>query len=262
MYVKTPDGKYIKASSGSRTGDPVVDFIKRKEAFVSQVYLDAVGKETIGFGHLVTPEEKRSGAFSGKTITEVQADDLLRKDIKAHQDPWMRRLKVPITDAQKAALTSLAFNVGPSGGKSGKGGVFGIVDLLNEGRTKEAADKFLQYDKAHSQATNQVVQLPALAKRRQQERDVFLSDKSGDALYSALTEDSDVGLASERGGVRSVRQQGVQTPGYTGSESQMLSDNQGILSSMIQLKIRIIGSPDYLSERDYFDRIREEGRGA
>ena len=38
--------------------DEVKERIKKHEGFLPKVYLDILGKATIGYGHLITPEDK------------------------------------------------------------------------------------------------------------------------------------------------------------------------------------------------------------
>lgn len=159
-----------KSTNIQFTGDAVVDFIKKQEGFMPNAYKDATGY-SIGYGHFIKPNEKH---LQNATLSEADATALLKKDIKEHQDPWMNRLKVPITDGQKIALTSLAFNIGPYGGKSGKGGVFGIVDLINDGKMQQAADRFLLFDKYRTQKDGPLMTNEALSRRRKTERGLFL----------------------------------------------------------------------------------------
>ncbi len=261
--ARTPDGRTVKVLPSRMTGDPVVDFIKRQEGYVPEPYVDVSGL-SVGYGHLLTPQERNQGTFSNRLLSEPEADELLRKDIKAHQDPWMSRLKVPITDAQKVALTSFAFNVGAGGGKTGKGGIFGIVDLINQGNIGGAADKLLEFNKVKNPATQQYETHAGLSERRRTEREIFLSDSPPTSKPSpALSQEGATPASRGRlSAITSGVNQGIQHQGYTGTPEQMLSDNQRVLSSMIELSTKISASVSTISEQEYFDRIRAEGRGA
>lgn len=71
-------------------------------------YLDAVGKPTIGYGHVVRPGESflRGLSLEG-------AEDLLAADVAWAEECVADRVTVPLTDNQFAALVCLAFNIGP-----------------------------------------------------------------------------------------------------------------------------------------------------
>lgn len=78
------------------------------EAFSAKVYLDAGGKPTVGWGHLV-----RSGEDFSDGLTREQANVLLAEDLRfarSSVDTLFRG--VPLRDYQADALTSFVYNVG------------------------------------------------------------------------------------------------------------------------------------------------------
>ena len=83
--------------------------IKRFEGFSSAMYLDAAGFPTIGFGHLIKPHEKH---LLKNTLTESQAEELLKEDIAVAESAVIRLINVPLTDHQFDALVSFTFNLG------------------------------------------------------------------------------------------------------------------------------------------------------
>lgn len=83
-----------------------LDLIKRFEGFSSTIYICPAGYKTIGYGHLVRPYE------SFDTITELQAEALLRKDVESAERAVLRLIKVPLTNGQFDALVSFTFNLG------------------------------------------------------------------------------------------------------------------------------------------------------
>lgn len=89
----------IKAWEGLVDGDPTTVLI--------DVYLDPVGLPTIGWGHLIKPGEDFSDG-----ITEIGANNLLRKDVKSFEKAVFKRLNRPVTQEQFDALVSFTFNVG------------------------------------------------------------------------------------------------------------------------------------------------------
>ncbi len=83
--------------------------IKRFEGFSAKAYIDSAGFLTIGFGHLIMPHEKH---LLKNTITEPQAEELLKDDIALAENAVARLISVPLTDNQFDALVSFTFNLG------------------------------------------------------------------------------------------------------------------------------------------------------
>ena len=60
---------------------------------------------TIGYGHT-------SGVFEGQTITEYDAEELLRKDLMWFEQEVSRLINEPLTQNEFDAIVSFTFNVG------------------------------------------------------------------------------------------------------------------------------------------------------
>jgi GH24 family phage-related lysozyme (muramidase) len=73
------------------------------------VYICPAGYPTIGYGHVVNPDERQQFA-SG--ITSEQAEALLRQDVQIAERAVLRLITVPLTDGQFDALVSFTFNLG------------------------------------------------------------------------------------------------------------------------------------------------------
>lgn len=86
-----------------------LDLIKRFEGFESEIYLDAAGLPTIGYGHLLRPGEDKM--FSGG-ISEAAGEALLIKDVSIAERAVLRLIRVTLTDGQFDALVSFTFNLG------------------------------------------------------------------------------------------------------------------------------------------------------
>ncbi len=81
--------------------------IQHFEGFEPQLYRDAAGYWTIGYGHLVRERESfRNG------ITQAQATQLLQQDVRVAERAVSRLIKVPLTQSQFDALVSFTFNLG------------------------------------------------------------------------------------------------------------------------------------------------------
>jgi len=76
------------------------------EGLSSSVYTCPAGYATIGYGHLITKSE------SFKTITEDNAQELLRSDAEDAERAVLRYIDIPLTDGQFDSLVSFTFNLG------------------------------------------------------------------------------------------------------------------------------------------------------
>ena len=90
-----------------KTSQRGVAFIKAAEGFRAEKYLDAAGKETVGFGHMVRPSERFDSP-----VTEAEAEAILARDLDDAEADITRLVKVPLTQGQLDALVSFAFNLG------------------------------------------------------------------------------------------------------------------------------------------------------
>lgn len=137
-----------------------LDLIKSFESCKLTVYKDAGGKNTVGWGHLVTPDD---GLEYGDSISQSEADDLLQSDLTVWQDFVSNHVEVPLTDNQFAAIVSLCYN---TGGSPLTGEPLG--ELLNAGNYSDAALHILHY--------NHVDGLPSvgLTRRCKAEYDLFM----------------------------------------------------------------------------------------
>jgi len=141
-----------------KTGQKGIDLIKVSEGVVLKVYKDAVGLPTIGYGHLI----KAGEVFT--TITQQQAEDLLRKDLVQFENGINQLVTVPLTQNQFDALVSFTFNLGVGSLKSST-----LLKKLNAKDYAGASAEFLRWDKAGGKT------LAGLTKRRTAERQLFLS---------------------------------------------------------------------------------------
>ena len=81
-------------------------FIEEQEGCKLKVYLDSIGKPTIGVGHLIL-----SGEDFSEGLTQEQAYTLLASDV-AKVDEVLTRLAPNLTQNQHDALSSMGFNCG------------------------------------------------------------------------------------------------------------------------------------------------------
>lgn len=90
---------------GTAAAALAVPVVKFYEGTVQSAYRDPVGIITVCTGH-TGPE-----LAMGQTFTREQCEDLLYKDLLKHTAA-LECVRQPMTDGQKAAFLSFAFNVG------------------------------------------------------------------------------------------------------------------------------------------------------
>lgn len=132
-----------------------LDLIKQFEGLYLKAYRCPAGVPTIGYGHT-------AGVAMGQTITQQQADDYLRRDVRQFERAVARLATVPLTQGQFDALVSFAFNLG-----EGALARSTLLRLLNEGKYTEAALQFGRWVKGGGK------ELPGLVRRRAAERALF-----------------------------------------------------------------------------------------
>jgi GH24 family phage-related lysozyme (muramidase) len=107
------------ARSGPKMSPAGVDHLKLYEELRLKPYDDRTGKEvrsakeckgkpTIGWGHVILPDEEH--LFKG--ITERKAEEIFRKDLAPRERQVAALVKVPLTQGQFDALVSFEFNTG------------------------------------------------------------------------------------------------------------------------------------------------------
>ncbi|MFT0890926.1 lysozyme [Pseudochelatococcus sp. G4_1912] len=84
----------------------VIARIKQWEGLRLTAYRDAGGVLTIGYGHT------GADVKAGQSITQMQADALLQRDLIRFEQAVEKAITVPLTDNQFGALVSFAFNIG------------------------------------------------------------------------------------------------------------------------------------------------------
>src|SRR5574343_1083814 len=95
-----------------RVSQSGIDLIKRFEGLRLEAYPDpASGGEpwTIGYGTTRTPA---GPVTPGMTITQAQAEEYLRDDLRFFESRINDLVKVPLSQAQFDALVSLTYNIG------------------------------------------------------------------------------------------------------------------------------------------------------
>ncbi|MBO4521155.1 MAG: lysozyme [Alphaproteobacteria bacterium] len=81
--------------------------IKTFEGYSPLEYTCVAGKRTIGFGHVLKPNESYVCG-----VSEEQAEELLIQDLKTVETAVDMLVKVPLKEYQRDALVSFAYNIG------------------------------------------------------------------------------------------------------------------------------------------------------
>lgn len=168
---KAAPGTVIGAETA--VADKINTWIAQVEGLSLTAYQDTAGVWTIGYGHRIVPGDgfwSPQNPSGRKTISKEEAQALRNADTNSAQRAVDINVQVPLNAAQKAALLSLAYNIG-----SGNFSTSTLVRYLNAGDYQAAADQFLVWNKIHDPVTGQLVVSPGLVARRAQERDLFLA---------------------------------------------------------------------------------------
>jgi len=152
-----------------QTSQRGLDLIKLFEGLELEAYLDAVDIWTIGYGH--TSRAGPPDVTPGMTITEAEAEEILRNDLRKFERDVSGAVRVDITQNMFDALVSLTYNIGPTNMRSST-----FLRRLNSGDYEGAADAMLWWNKAGGQV------LRGLQRRRAAERELFLDGYDPDDL--------------------------------------------------------------------------------
>ena len=139
--------------------DEAVQLVKQFEGLRLNVYTDANGYPTIGYGH------KLVGPVTKAIITEEEATALLVQDLQVAASAVNKLTAVRLTEKQQAALIDFVYNLG-----SGTYQHSTLRQKLNRGEYHDAANEFQKWIYAGPR------KLPGLIRRRQLEADIFRSD--------------------------------------------------------------------------------------
>lgn len=140
----------------------VINLIKKFEGLRITVYKDAAGFPTIGWGHLLKPDEHYT------QIDRTTATRLLMADVHNTSTLVTNALKVDLNQNQFDALISFTFNLGIGSLKQST-----LLKLVNEADFECAAEEFPKWIYATVDGVKNV--LPGLVYRREAEKELFLT---------------------------------------------------------------------------------------
>lgn len=141
--------KYVTSQKG-------INFIRSYEGLRLKAYTDSAGVWTIGYGHT-------GGVVPDMTITERQAVEYFKADIKSFENAVNKYVSVPITQSMFDALVSFTYNLGAGTLKRST-----LLKKLNCNDIVGAADEFGRFVYAGGRI------LKGLVRRRAAEKEIFL----------------------------------------------------------------------------------------
>ena len=145
---------------GRRFNAAGMEILKECEGRYLEAYKCPAGVWTIGYGCT-------EGIRPGMTITETEAEEMLRKELAKFEQGVERMLgHIPLNENQFSALVSLTYNCGLGTIEQGKT----IRRCLENRDYRGAAEGFLLWNKVGKRV------LPGLVKRREMERKLFLTE--------------------------------------------------------------------------------------
>jgi GH24 family phage-related lysozyme (muramidase) len=157
-----------KARGGNAIVPEAMDLLKTFESFKPTSYYDLDNKKkrgtlTVGYGFTKNDiPELREGYSMDKATAERLLPDLVKTK---YGSTVREKVKVPLTDQQYSALSSFAYNVGPTNFSSST-----LVKKLNAGDYEGAASEFKKWNKAGGK------ELEGLSRRRAAEAALFKGD--------------------------------------------------------------------------------------
>ncbi|MEB2843820.1 lysozyme [Endobacterium cereale] len=148
----------------NKTSAKALTIIKNSEGLKLRAYLCPANVPTIGYG---TTAGLTKADVGKKTITEAEAERLLKADVAGFEKDVAKLVKVPITDDQFGALVSFAYNLGA--------GALASSTLLKRINAKASMSdiqaSWLQWNKAR--VNGKLTALRGLTIRRQAEFNLF-----------------------------------------------------------------------------------------
>jgi lysozyme len=137
-----------------------VGIVSYFEGFEPEAYVDPVGVVTVCYGHTAT-------AKLGQRFSKEHCDALLQKDLLAFDKAVQARVSVPLSQTQKDALVSFAYNVGVGNFERST-----LLRKINSGDYCGAAYEFPKWKYAGGRV------LPGLVTRRAAEQALFMEGLS------------------------------------------------------------------------------------
>lgn len=145
-----------------KTGPKGLALIKEFEGCELTAYRDAVGVWTIGYGHTAAAGDPIP--TPGMTITEAEAEEILRRDLVKYERAVLDAVTVPLSQEQFDALMSWTFNLGPGNLRNST-----MLKKINAGDFAAVPEQIARWNRAGGKV------LRGLIRRREAEGKLFAS---------------------------------------------------------------------------------------
>jgi GH24 family phage-related lysozyme (muramidase) len=143
-----------------RTGETGLNLIKGYEGLRMSAHYAPGEHWTVGYGHTST-------ARHGMSVTESEAERLLRDDVKPIETVLAETVRAPLNQNEHDALVSLIFSIGEDNWRRST-----TLRKINSGDKLAAAQAFELWTKAR--VNGELVSLDGLVRRRAAEKSLFL----------------------------------------------------------------------------------------
>lgn len=118
--------------AGATVGAATVQFVGGWEGMRREVYLDVGGVPTVCFG--------ATQGIEDRTYSEAECQRMLEGDLLAHTEIMMRSIRVPLSQGETVAYSSLVFNIGVNAFAGST-----LLQLLNAGDRAGACKQLLRW---------------------------------------------------------------------------------------------------------------------
>lgn len=155
-----------------KTNDEAIALLKNFEGnglsgHPFRAYVCPTGKPTIGWGH--TKYVSHKDVNNGRTITELEAETLLKTDLAFFEDSVCSSLTTAIGSNMFSACVLLSYNIGQNAFKTST-----VRREINNRNYQAAAAAFEMWNKGHVNGRLKAVE--GLSRRRKEERKLFELD--------------------------------------------------------------------------------------
>jgi GH24 family phage-related lysozyme (muramidase) len=172
--ILSPESKAVLREHEAKQADSghnrAIDFLKSAEDYRGTPYGD-YRQTSIGYGSKARPGET--------FLSREDAEKRLVEDAKPVRQYLDKNVKVPLTQNQRAALTSFGYNLG-----TGQGGLSDLIPDVNKGDWRAVADRMGRYIHVRDPQTGDMKELPGLIQRRSNEISLLMRPDSEPFTYS------------------------------------------------------------------------------
>jgi lysozyme len=154
-----------------KLSDAGLDFLTKCEGYSGKVYKDSAGKDTVGYGHLLTAQDKKRGTYT-EGIDEEQARDLLAADVGLATRAVDRYVRVELEQHQADVIICWCYNLGSGALRSST-----LLKKINAGDFEAVPNELRKWVNSGGRRT------AGLVKRREAEAQIWMTGKYPKRVY-------------------------------------------------------------------------------